>query len=122
MIDHWWQTKSGWPMVANPMGLGFLPVKRGSPSVAMPGYDVQVLDFAGEPVPPGTMGAIAVKLPLPPGALPTLWKADDRFRDGYLSAFPGYYSSADAGFIDDEGYVYVMGRTDDVINVAGHRL
>ena len=122
VIDHWWQTESGWPMVANPMGLGFLPVKRGSPSVAMPGYDVRVLNFAGEPMPAGTMGAIAVKLPLPPGALPTLWKADDRFRDGYLSAFPGYYSSADAGFIDDEGYVYVMGRTDDVINVAGHRL
>ncbi|MCB8840472.1 propionyl-CoA synthetase [Aurantimonas sp. VKM B-3413] len=122
VIDHWWQTESGWPMAANPMGLGLLPVKRGSPAVAMPGFDIQILDGFGDAVPAGEMGAIAVKLPLPPGALPTLWKADDRFRESYLSAFPGYYATSDAGFIDDEGYLYVMGRTDDVINVAGHRL
>ena len=122
VIDHWWQTESGWPMAANPMGLGLLPVKRGSPAVAMPGFDIQILDGFGEPVPAGEMGAIAVKLPLPPGALPTLWEADDRFRESYLSAYPGYYATSDAGFIDDEGYLYVMGRTDDVINVAGHRL
>ena len=122
VIDHWWQTESGWPMVANPLGLGLLPVKRGSPTVAMPGFDIQVLDPAGQPLAAGEMGAIAVKLPLPPGALPTLWNADERFRESYLEAFPGYYSTSDAGFLDDDGYLYVMGRTDDVINVAGHRL
>ncbi|MEX6507073.1 propionyl-CoA synthetase [Jiella sp. M17.18] len=122
VIDHWWQTESGWPMAANPMGLGLLPVKRGSPAVAMPGFDIRILDAMGQEVPRGEMGAIGVKLPLPPGALPTLWNADDRFRQSYLSDYPGYYATADAGFIDDEGYLYVMGRTDDVINVAGHRL
>ncbi|MBO0663459.1 AMP-binding protein [Jiella sp. MQZ9-1] len=122
VIDHWWQTESGWPMVANPLGLGLLPVKRGSPTVAMPGFDVTVLDPNGQPVGPNTMGAIAVKLPLPPGALPTLWNADERFRQSYLTEFPGYYATSDAGFLDDDGYLYVMGRTDDVINVAGHRL
>lgn len=122
VIDHWWQTESGWPIAANPLGLGLLPIKRGSPGVAMPGFDVQVLNAMGEQAPPNEMGAIAIKLPLPPGALPTLWNADDRFKDAYLTAFPGYYSTSDAGFIDEEGYVYVMGRTDDVINVAGHRL
>ena len=122
VLDHWWQTETGWPIVANPLGLGLLPVKHGSPSVPMPGYDVQVLDEAGHPVPAGTLGAVAIKLPLPPGTLPTLWNADDRFRKSYLDAFPGYYETGDAGYIDEDGYLYIMARTDDVINVAGHRL
>ncbi|HEX9859471.1 MAG TPA: propionate-CoA ligase PrpE [Paracoccaceae bacterium] len=122
VIDHWWQTETGWAIAANPLGIEALPVKIGSPSVPMPGYDVQVLDEGGHPVPPGTLGAIAVKLPLPPGTLPTLWNADDRFRQSYLSHFPGYYETGDAGYIDDDGYLYIMARTDDVINVAGHRL
>ncbi|MBO0902788.1 propionyl-CoA synthetase [Jiella sonneratiae] len=122
VIDHWWQTESGWPMVANPLGLGLLPVKRGSPTVPMPGFDLAILDPAGQPVEAGRMGAIAIRLPLPPGALPTLWNADERFRESYLTEFPGYYSTSDAGFLDEDGYLYVMGRTDDVINVAGHRL
>ena len=122
VIDHWWQTETGWPIVANPMGLGMLPVKHGSPAVAMPGYEIHVLDEGGHPVPTGKMGSIAVKLPMPPGCLPTLWQADDRFRESYLEQFPGYYSTSDAGFVDGDGYVYVMGRTDDIINVAGHRL
>ncbi|HHW33877.1 MAG TPA: propionyl-CoA synthetase [Paracoccus solventivorans] len=122
VIDHWWQTETGWPIVANPLGLGLLPVKHGSPSVPMPGYDVQVLDEAGHPVPAGTLGAVAIKLPLPPGTLPTLWNAEERFRKSYLDAFPGYYETGDAGFIDEDGYLYIMARTDDVINVAGHRL
>jgi propionyl-CoA synthetase len=122
VIDHWWQTETGWAIAANPMGVEPLPVKIGSPSVAMPGYDVQVLDEGGHPVAPGTLGAIAVKLPLPPGTLPTLWNAEDRFRKSYLNHFPGYYETGDAGYIDDDGYLYIMARTDDVINVAGHRL
>ena len=122
VIDHWWQTETGWPIAANPKGMGFLKVKRGSPGVIMPGYRLDVLDEAGKPLPAGEMGAIAVRLPLPPGALPTLWHAEDRFRDGYLSEFPGYYATSDGGFLDEDGYLYVMGRTDDVINVAGHRL
>lgn len=122
VIDHWWQTETGWAIVGDPIGLGLLPVKHGSPTVPMPGYDVQVLDEGGKPVGANTMGSIVVKLPLPPGALPTLWNADDRFRESYLTTFPGYYSTSDAGFIDDDGYVYIMGRTDDIINVAGHRL
>ncbi|WP_415393345.1 propionyl-CoA synthetase [Paracoccus sp. SJTW-4] len=122
VIDHWWQTETGWPIVANPLGLGLLPVKHGSPSVPMPGYDVQVLDEAGHPVPAGTLGAVTIKLPLPPGTLPTLWNAEERFRKSYLDAFPGYYETGDAGFIDEDGYLYIMARTDDVINVAGHRL
>ncbi|KQT53904.1 MULTISPECIES: propionyl-CoA synthetase [unclassified Aureimonas] len=122
VIDHWWQTETGWPIAANPAGLGLLPTKYGSPGVPMPGYDMAILDPDGEPLPPETMGAIAIRLPLPPGALPTLWNADERFRSGYLSAFPGYYSTSDAGLIDADGYIVVMGRTDDVINVAGHRL
>ncbi|WP_018260809.1 propionyl-CoA synthetase [Methylobacterium sp. WSM2598] len=122
VVDHWWQTETGWPIAANPVGLGILPVKHGSPTVAMPGYDVQVLDEGGRPVPPDTMGTIAIALPLPPGCLPTLWQQDERFRESYLATFPGYYNTSDAGFLDRDGYVYVMGRTDDIINVAGHRL
>jgi propionyl-CoA synthetase len=122
VIDHWWQTETGWPVVGNPLGLGALPVKHGSPTVPLPGYTVQVLDEGGKQVPPGTMGAIVIKLPLPPGALPTLWQADDRFKEAYLSVYPGYYNTSDAGYIDEDGYVWVMGRTDDIINVAGHRL
>jgi propionyl-CoA synthetase len=122
VIDHWWQTETGWPIVGNPLGLGMLPVKLGSPTVPMPGYDVRVLDEGGHEVEPGKMGSVVVRLPLPPGCLPTLWHADDRFRESYLEAYPGYYSTSDAGFIDDDGYVFIMGRTDDIINVAGHRL
>ncbi|MGF9757167.1 propionyl-CoA synthetase [Microvirga sp. 0TCS3.31] len=122
VIDHWWQTETGWPVVGNPLGLGALPVKHGSPTVPLPGYTVQVLDEGGKQVAPGTMGAIVIKLPLPPGALPTLWQADERFRQAYLSLYPGYYNTSDAGYIDEDGYVWVMGRTDDIINVAGHRL
>ncbi|MDZ4094801.1 MAG: AMP-binding protein, partial [Paracoccaceae bacterium] len=107
---------------ANPLGIEALPVKIGSPSVPMPGYDVQVLDEGGHVLPAGTLGAIAVKLPLPPGTLPTLWNADDRFHKSYLSHFPGFYETGDAGYIDADGYLYIMARTDDVINVAGHRL
>jgi propionyl-CoA synthetase len=122
VYDHWWQTETGWPICGNPVGLGTLPVKYGSPTVPMPGYDLQVLDEKGQPVPAGTSGTLAVKLPLPPGALPTLWNADARFRKSYLADFPGYYTTSDAGMIDADGYAYVMARTDDVINVAGHRL
>ena len=122
IIDHWWQTETGWAIAGNPLGLGPLPVKHGSPTVPMPGYDLQVLDEGGKPVPPDTMGTIAIKLPLPPGNLPTLWNADERFRESYLTTFPGYYNTSDAGYLDGDGYVYVMGRTDDIINVAGHRL
>jgi propionyl-CoA synthetase len=122
VIDHWWQTETGWAIAANPLGIEELPVKLGSPSVPMPGYDVQVLDEGGHPVSAGTLGAIAVKLPLPPGTLPTLWNAEDRFKKSYLSHFPGYYETGDAGYIDEDGYLYIMARTDDVINVAGHRL
>jgi propionyl-CoA synthetase len=122
VIDHWWQTETGWCIAGNPLGLGLLPVKHGSPTVAMPGYDIRILDEGGHQVPAGRMGSIAVKLPLPPGSLPSLWDADDRFRESYLATFPGYYSTSDAGYIDEDGYIYVMGRTDDIINVAGHRL
>jgi propionyl-CoA synthetase len=122
VIDHWWQTETGSPISQNPVGLGQLPVKYGSPGVPMPGYDVQILDDAGHPVPRGTLGNVVVKLPLPPGCLPTLWNADERFREAYLIEFPGYYKTADAGYIDDENYLFIMARTDDIINVAGHRL
>ncbi|MFJ5369418.1 propionyl-CoA synthetase [Bosea sp. CER48] len=122
VIDHWWQTESGSPIVGNPMGLGLLPVKHGSPTVPLPGWDVQCLDEAGHAVKPGAMGAIVLKLPLPPGALPTLWRDDERFQQAYLTTYPGYYNTSDAGFIDEDGYVFIMGRTDDIINVAGHRL
>jgi len=122
VIDHWWQTETGWCIVGNPLGLGALPVKPGSPTVPMPGYDVQILDDAGHPLPANTLGNIVVKLPMPPGCLPTLWNADKRFFDSYLSEFPGYYKTADAGIMDDDGYLSIMSRTDDIINVAGHRL
>jgi propionyl-CoA synthetase len=122
VIDHWWQTETGWPIAANPLGLGALPVKPGSPTVPMPGYEVAVLDVDGAPVAAGGMGTIAVRLPMPPGAAPTLWNAEQRFVDSYLVEFPGWYSTSDAGFLDADGYLFVMGRTDDVINVAGHRL
>ncbi len=122
VIDHWWQTETGWAIVGNPVGLGALPVKHGSPTVPMPGYAIAALDEAGKPLAAGQMGSLAVALPLPPGALPTLWKQDERMRQSYLADFPGYYKTADAGFIDADGYVFIMGRTDDIINVAGHRL
>ncbi|MEX1660961.1 propionyl-CoA synthetase [Thioclava sp. 15-R06ZXC-3] len=122
VVDHWWQTETGWAIAANPIGIEELPTKVGSPSVPMPGYDVQVLDEGGHPLPPGELGAITIKLPLPPGTLPTLWNAEDRFKKSYLEHFPGYYETGDAGYIDEDGYLYIMARTDDVINVAGHRL
>jgi propionyl-CoA synthetase len=122
VIDHWWQTETGWAIAANPVGLGLLPVKHGSPTVAMPGYGLQVLDESGNEVPRGETGSIAMPLPLPPGCFPTLWNNDERCRESYLSEYEGYYNTADAGFMDEDGYIYVMARTDDIINVAGHRL
>lgn len=122
VIDHWWQTETGWGIAANPMGVEALPVKIGSPAVAMPGYEVEILDEDGQQMPAGALGAIAIKLPLPPGTLPTLWNAEERFRKSYLERFPGYYETGDAGMIDEDGYISIMARTDDVINVAGHRL
>ena len=122
VYDHWWQTETGYTIAGNPAGLEALPVKIGSPTVPMPGYQVEILDEAGHPQKPGELGAIAIKLPLPPGTLPTLWNAEDRFRKSYLTAFPGYYETGDAGMMDEDGYLYIMARTDDVINVAGHRL
>ena len=122
VIDHWWQTETGWTIVGNPMGIEALPIKVGSPSVPMPGYDVRILDNDGKELPKGELGAVAIKLPLPPGTLPTLWNAEERFKNSYLSTFPGFYETGDAGLIDDDGYLYIMARTDDVINVAGHRL
>ncbi|SMC69295.1 propionyl-CoA synthetase [Desulfocicer vacuolatum DSM 3385] len=122
VIDHWWQTETGWAIAANCEGLHHFPVKAGSPTKAVPGWDVQVVDEACNPVKAGDIGAIVVKLPLPPGTLPTLWQNDDRYVEAYLEEFPGYYKTADAGYIDEEGYIYVMTRTDDIINVAGHRL
>ncbi len=122
VIDHWWQTETGWAIAGNPVGLGRLPVKYGSASVAMPGYRIDIVDDACKPVAANKIGSIVVKLPLPPACLPTLWQQDDRFKESYLSEFPGYYKTADAGFKDDDGYIHVMSRTDDIINVAGHRL
>jgi propionyl-CoA synthetase len=122
VIDHWWQTESGWPMACNPMGIEPHPVKPGSAALPVPGYAIDVLDEGGLEVATGDIGAIAVRLPLPPGCLPTLWQNEDGFVDSYLSAFPGYYQTADAGFIDEDGYLSIMSRTDDIINVAGHRL
>ena len=122
VIDHWWQTETGWPMCSNPMGLEPQPVKVGSATFPVPGYDIQVLDDEGKACDPGTTGNIVVKLPLPPSCFPSLWNDDERFRKSYLSQFPGYYQTGDGGIIDEDGYVFVMGRVDDVINVAGHRL
>jgi propionyl-CoA synthetase len=122
VIDHWWQTETGWAIAGNPVGLGMLPIKHGSPTVAMPGYDVRIVDEASHEVAANKMGSIVVKLPLPPACLPTLWQADERMRESYLDEFPGYYKTADAGFKDEDGYIFVMSRTDDIINVAGHRL
>jgi propionyl-CoA synthetase len=122
VVDNWWQTETGWPICANPRGLDDLPIKAGSPTVAMPGYDVQVLEPGGAVAGPGTEGALCLRLPMPPGTLATLWQDDERYRASYLSAYPGWYLSGDGGYIDEDGYVFVMGRTDDVINVAGHRL
>ncbi|MGO9004285.1 MAG: propionyl-CoA synthetase [Beijerinckiaceae bacterium] len=122
VIDHWWQTETGWAIAGNPVGLGMLPVKHGSPTVPMPGYDLRVVDEACREVETGKMGSLVVKLPLPPANLPTLWEADELFKQAYLTEFPGHYKTADAGFKDEDGYIFVMGRTDDIINVAGHRL
>jgi len=122
VIDHWWQTETGWAIVGNCRGIEELPVKEGSPTKALPGYDVRIVDDEGEVVPKGTEGNIVVKLPLPPGTLTTLWRNDDRYIQSYMTKFPGYYETSDGGFIDEDGYVFVMGRMDDVINIAGHRL
>jgi propionyl-CoA synthetase len=122
VIDHWWQTETGWAIAGNPVGLGQLPVKYGSASVAMPGYQVDIVDGACKPVQANKIGSIVIKLPLPPSCLPTLWQQDERFKESYLAEFPGYYKTADAGFKDEDGYIHVMSRTDDIINVAGHRL
>lgn len=122
VIDHWWQTETGWAMSGNPVGLGTLPVKYGSPGVPMPGYDIRVLDDEGHEVEPGTLGNIVCKLPLPPSGFPTLWNAPERFLTSYMDEFPGFYATSDAGIIDEDGYVFIMARTDDIINVAGHRL
>jgi propionyl-CoA synthetase len=123
VIDHWWQTETGWPIAADCLGIEHLPVKPGSPTKAVPGYRVKILDPAsGDELPAGTEGAVAIELPLPPGCLPTLWHDDERFVSSYLTAFPGHYVSGDGGYFDDDGYLFVMGRIDDVINVAGHRL
>ncbi|MEP3232581.1 MAG: propionyl-CoA synthetase [Hyphomicrobiales bacterium] len=122
VIDHWWQTETGWTIAGNPMGIEPLPVVLGSPTVPMPGYDLQVLNDEGVEVKTGELGNIVLKLPLPPGAFPTLWENDERFKESYLAEFPGYYQTSDAGYVDENGYVYIMARTDDIINVAGHRL
>ncbi|WP_424931381.1 propionyl-CoA synthetase [Amaricoccus macauensis] len=122
VIDHWWQTETGWAIAANPMGIELLPIKLGSPTVPMPGYDVQILSDEGHPLPPNELGAVAIKLPMPPGTLSTLWNAEKRYISSYLTTFPGYYETGDAGIIDEDGYLAIMARTDDVINVAGHRL
>ena len=122
VLDHWWQTETGWCIAGNPLGLGALPVKYGSACVPMPGYAIDIVDEACHPVPANKIGSIVIKLPLPPANFPTLWQQDDRFKESYLDEFPGYYKTADAGYKDDDGYIYVMSRTDDIINVAGHRL
>jgi propionyl-CoA synthetase len=122
VLDHWWQTETGWCIAGNPLGLGALPVKYGSACVPMPGYHIDIVDEASKPVDTGKIGSIVVKLPLPPGNFPTLWEQDGRFKESYLNEFPGYYKTADAGYKDEDGYVFVMSRTDDIINVAGHRL
>ncbi len=122
VLDHWWQTETGWCIAGNPLGLGLLPVKHGSATVPMPGYTIDIVDEACRPVAANKIGSIVVKLPLPPACFPTLWSQDERFKESYLNEFPGYYKTADAGYKDEDGYVFVMSRTDDIINVAGHRL
>ena len=122
VVDHWWQTETGWAIAANCVGLGTLPVKPGSPTRAVPGYDVRILDDDGNEMPRGQIGAIVIKLPLPPGCLPTLWNNDAGYEQSYLSRYPGFYLTGDAGYMDDDGYLYIMSRVDDIINVAGHRL
>ena len=122
VVDHWWQTETGYTIVGNPLGIEHLPIKLGSPTVPMPGYEVHILDNDGSRKAVGELGAIAIKLPLPPGTLPTLWNAEKRYIDSYLKTFKGYYETGDAGYVDEDGYLYIMARTDDVINVAGHRL
>jgi propionyl-CoA synthetase len=122
VVDHWWQTETGWPIASNCIGIEELPVKPGSPTRAVPGWDVQILDEANNEMKRGDIGAISIKLPMPPGSLPTLWQNDDRFVESYLADYPGYYKTGDAGYMDEDGYLYVMSRTDDIINVAGHRL
>jgi propionyl-CoA synthetase len=122
VIDNWWQTETGWPIAANLRGLNPMPIKPGSPTVPVPGYDLRVLDEAGEECPAGQEGAVVLRLPMPPGTLPTLWENDERYVSSYLSRYPGYYLTGDGGYVDEDGYVFVMGRMDDVINVAGHRL
>jgi propionyl-CoA synthetase len=122
VVDNWWQTETGWPIVANLRGLAPLPIKAGSPTKPVPGFDLRILGPGGQEVMTGVEGAICLRLPLPPGTLPTLWGDDERFVESYLSRYPGYYLSGDSGYVDDDGYIFVMGRTDDVINVAGHRM
>lgn len=122
VIDHWWQTETGWAIAGNPTGIEMMPVKPGSATKPIPGYQVDILNELGECVPPNQQGFVSLKRPLPPGTLPTVWRNHDRFESGYLSQFEGYYVSGDGGYIDDEGYLFIMGRIDDVINVAGHRL
>ena len=122
VVDHWWQTETGWPIASNCLGIELLDIKPGSPTCAVPGWKIDVLDESCKPVPPGEIGAISLKLPLPPGSLPTLWQNDKRFVDSYLTKYPGYYETGDAGIIDQDGYLHVLSRTDDIINVAGHRL
>ncbi|MCP4996222.1 MAG: propionyl-CoA synthetase, partial [Gammaproteobacteria bacterium] len=122
VIDHWWQTETGWGIAANCMGIEQVPIKPGSPSKSVPGYDVRVLDTNGEDVAPGDIGSIMIKLPMPPGCLPTLWQNDERYVESYLSYHEGYYLTGDAGYKDEDGYLWIMSRIDDIINVAGHRL
>ena len=122
VIDHWWQTETGWPVAANCVGLGMLPIKPGSPTKPVPGYDVRILGDDGRAAEAGAIGNVVIRLPLPPGCLPTLWNNDEGFKQSYLTRYPGYYQTSDAGFVDDDGYLFIMGRTDDIINVAGHRL
>jgi propionyl-CoA synthetase len=122
VVDHWWQTETGWAIAANCVGLEALPIRAGSPTRPVPGFHVEILDGDGKAVPNGTEGVVAIRLPLPPGTFPTLWKNDDKFRESYLDIYPGYYFTGDGGYYDSDGYIYIMGRVDDVINVAGHRL
>ena len=122
VVDNWWQTETGWPITANPLGLNRFPLKAGSSTKPTPGFQVEVVDPGGKPVPAGEEGLIVIKLPLPPGTMATVWGDDERFISSYLAAFDGYYLTGDSGYLDEDGYVFVMGRTDDVINVAGHRL